>query len=56
MNASDASRATDIAREIKEINQLFIKIQEIVKNKAPKAYSKELIELLFEQPYCKMNI
>ncbi len=38
---------------VKEISKLFIKTQELVKKKAPKSYSKELIELLFEQPYCK---
>ena len=27
----------------------------IVKEKLPKIYSKELIELLFEQPYCKID-
>jgi Fic family protein len=38
---------------VNEINQLFLKIQEIVKKKVPKSYSKELIEILFEHPYCK---
>lgn len=45
--------ANETIEQVKEINQLFIKIQEVVKKKAPKAYSKELIELLFEHPYCK---
>ena len=45
--------ANETISQVKEISQLFIKIQELVKAKAPKAYSKELIELLFEHPYCK---
>jgi Fic family protein len=40
-------------QQVKDINQLFTKTQELAKKKAPKAYSKELIELLFEHPYCK---
>jgi Fic family protein len=27
----------------------------IVKEKMPKIYSKELIEVIFQQPYCKIN-
>ncbi|MEO6903529.1 MAG: Fic family protein [Bacteroidia bacterium] len=40
-------------QQVKDINQLFTKTQELVKKKAPKVYSKELIEVLFEHPYCK---
>jgi len=45
--------AKETIGQINEISQLFIKIQELVKKKCPKIYSKELIELLFEHPYCK---
>lgn len=45
--------ANETIKQIKEISQLFIKTQELVKKKIPKSYSKELIELLFEHPYCK---
>jgi Fic family protein len=45
--------ANETIIQVKEISQLFIKTQEQVKEKAPKTYSKELIELLFEHPYCK---
>lgn len=45
--------ANDTIKQINEINDLFIKTQELAKNKLPKLYSKELIELLFEHPYCK---
>lgn len=41
--------------QIKEINHLFEQTQEKVKKKKPKSYSKELIELLFEHPYCKIE-
>ncbi len=45
--------ANETIKQVKEISQLFLKTQELVKKKAPKSYSKELIELLFEHPYCK---
>lgn len=45
--------ANETIAQVNEISQLFIKTQELVKKKSPKAYSKELIELLFEHPYCK---
>lgn len=41
--------------QIHAIQALFIKTQALVKKKAPKIYSKELIELLFEQPYSKIE-
>ena len=41
--------------QINLINDLFSKIQETVKKKSPKAYSKELIELLFEHPYSNIE-
>jgi Fic family protein len=39
--------------QINEVNKLFLKMQEKVKRKSEKNYNKELLELLFEQPYCK---
>ncbi len=41
--------------QIKVIQKLFIKTQEMVRKKAPKVYSKELIELLFEHPYSRIE-
>jgi len=41
--------------QIKSINQLFLKLQDNIKENAPKLYNKELLELLFEQPYCKIE-
>lgn len=45
--------ANETIKQVKEISKLFLKTQELVKKKIPKSYSKELIELLFEHPYCK---
>lgn len=47
--------ANETISQVKEISLLFIKTQQLVKAKAPKSYSKELIELLFEHPYCKIE-
>jgi len=41
--------------QIKSINGLFLKLQDKIKENAPKLYNKELLELLFEQPYCKIE-
>lgn len=45
--------ANETIVQVNEINNLFAKTQDIVKRKATKSYNKELIELLFEHPYCK---
>ena len=42
--------------QIKAIQKLFISTQEKIKKEVPKAYDKELIEILFEHPYCKTEI
>lgn len=42
--------------QIKSIQKLFTSTQEKVKREASKAYNKELIEILFEYPYCKTEI
>ncbi len=41
--------------QIKEVSQLFSQTLELVKKKFPKSYNKELIEVLFEHPYCKIE-
>jgi len=41
--------------QIKSIKKLFLKLQDKIKMDAAKLYSKELLELLFEQPYCKIE-
>jgi Fic family protein len=42
--------------QIKALQKLFVSTQEKVKKEAPKVYDKELIEILFEHPYCKTEI
>ena len=41
--------------KIDEINLLFNDIKAVVQIKLPKIYSRELIEVLFEQPYCRIR-
>jgi len=41
--------------QIKQINNLLIETIKDVKTLAPKIYSKEFVELLFEQPYSKVE-
>jgi len=40
-------------QQINAIHRLFEETNTSIKTKLPKIYSKELTELLFEQPYCK---
>ncbi len=40
---------------IRQIADLMEKMAETAREKAPKAYSKNLVELIFEQPYCKIR-
>ena len=47
--------ATDTLNVIKEIYTAQEQVRLLVKEKMPKIYSKELIEILFEQPYCKIE-
>ncbi len=47
--------ATETIQKIKMIKILMDKKIEHVKEKIPKIYSKELVELLFENPYCKVE-
>ncbi len=46
----------DTIKQIEQINKLFDATVEKVKKDAPKIYSKDLIEVLFEQPYCKIEM
>lgn len=50
-----AETATETIHQIKEINKLFSATQEKIKREAEKSYNKELLELLFEQPYSKID-
>ena len=45
--------AQETINQVNAINKLFTKTQEKVKSNVPRSYNKELIELLFEHPYCK---
>lgn len=47
--------AADTIQKIKDIKKLLEDIVEKVKTDAPKIYSKELVETLFENPYCKVE-
>ncbi|HNS18720.1 MAG TPA: Fic/DOC family N-terminal domain-containing protein [Bacteroidales bacterium] len=47
--------ATDTIKQVNSINSLLNETINIVKGKTPRIYSKDLIEILFEQPYCKID-
>jgi len=47
--------ANDTIKVIRGIKGLLEQTIERVKSELPKIYSKELIEVLFHQPYCKVN-
>ena len=47
------STAKETIAQVARINKLFDQTKGVVQKKIPKIYSKELIEILFEQPYCK---
>lgn len=49
------STATDTSAKIKKIKKLLDDTIIEVKEKSPKIYSKELVELLFHQVYCSIN-
>jgi len=44
----------DTIKTIKDIRQLLDETIEKVKTDLPKIYSRELVEVLFQQPYCKI--
>jgi Fic family protein len=47
--------AVSTCRRIAAIEQLLAAMTREVREKLPKFYSKELVELLFKQPYCKIS-
>lgn len=47
--------ANETIVQIGFIRNLFAKTQELIKKEIPKSYNKELIELLFEHPYSKIE-
>ena len=47
--------AKETISQVQKINKLFIRTQEKMKIEAEKSYNKELLELLFEHPYCKID-
>ena len=47
--------ATETIRKVKAIKELLDTTIEEVKSEAPKIYSKELVETLFENPYCRIE-
>jgi Fic family protein len=47
--------ARDTTERIMQIKDRFDMTAEKVKKELPKIYSKELIEVIFSQPYCKIN-
>ena len=49
----EASRET--IQKVKAIKELLDNTIEKIRTKAPKIYSKELVETLFENPYCKID-
>jgi len=47
--------AKETIQQIREINKLFQKASEQIKQEVLRPFNKELLELLFEQPYCKID-
>jgi len=47
--------AKETIQQIREINNLFQKTSEQIKLEVPRPFNKELLEHLFEQPYCKID-
>ena len=45
--------AVETIEKVKAIKEFLDSTIEKVKSEAPKIYSKELVEILFENPYCK---
>ena len=41
------------SKKISDINDAMRETKNIIRNKEPKIYSKDLLEVLFKQPYCK---
>ncbi len=47
--------AKETIQQIRDINKLFQTTSEKIKLEVPRSFNKELLELLFEQPYCKID-
>jgi Fic family protein len=47
--------AKDTTSRIQGIKRLFDSTAEKIKEELPKVYTKELVEVIFSQPYCKIN-
>lgn len=47
--------ALETQQRVTGINSAMEKAQDLVKAKASKIYSKDLIETIFEHPYCKIR-
>ncbi|MBX3709656.1 MAG: Fic family protein [Gammaproteobacteria bacterium] len=47
--------ALETQQRVTNINMAMDKAKELIKAKAPKIYSKDLIETIFEHPYCKIR-
>ncbi len=50
-----AEMSLHTTQRIRQIGSLFEETRTLVKTKAPKIYSKELVEIIFRQAYCKVN-
>jgi len=48
--------ARETIEKIRQINNLFYRTLETVRKEKPKIYSKDLLELLFVQPYCRIEM
>lgn len=48
--------ALETIGKIRQINALFDQTAEVVRLEKPKIYSKDLLELLFVQPYCRIEL
>lgn len=42
-------------RKIEAVRELMVQTTEYVRNRLPKIYSHELIQVIFEQPYCRIQ-
>ena len=47
--------ALETIGQINQINDLFNLTAENIRSEKPKMYSKDLVELLFVQPYCRID-
>ncbi len=47
--------ASETQERVSRIIKAIEKAQKLVQQKAPKIYSKDLIEIIFQHPYCKIR-